>query len=73
MDTAPEIRTLPIPIIDDPCNGIDWLLLAAFSPMAYFRARPTANHTFRFPANRRCHSTDTTLTRSPDWQERGRH
>ena len=29
MDTAPEIRALPIPIVDDPGNGIDWLLLAA--------------------------------------------
>jgi hypothetical protein len=27
MDTAPEIPTLPIPV-DDPGNGIEWLLLA---------------------------------------------
>ena len=33
MDTAPEIRTLPIPIVDDPGNGIDWLLLAGQRPM----------------------------------------
>jgi hypothetical protein len=35
MDTAPEIRTLPIPIpiVDDPGNGIDWLLLAVVGRM----------------------------------------
>jgi len=28
MESAPEIRMFPIPIVDDPGNGIGWLLLA---------------------------------------------